>query len=476
MSSLHEAEQRLEDQRDELNAYLKVRGQAVPLAQTTEKERMEEYVELVFKELPNHYDYLEKDPSRQDMYSYLQSILTKVGVPHQSGLRELVVRNVLNDMYNYPTAWQKVMDDDNIYEIKVYASNEQFEGQATIRRMFVKGVIDRSELIMSETQLERFLKRKWVGTGFLFDPSRPSSEGIFPDGSRVHVRHGSVGYTVIDAQGHRLVKNTMVITVRKFPMPIDLDMSVELEHITQEDKAYLVMCGQLVEGVLFAGPTGSGKSTLMGAWLGTLPANEEICVMEDGLTDLQPLHPRAGRLWTRNANSEGRGEISLEDNDKEILRMNFDHYCLGETKTPKAASGLTTLALSCKGVVTTTLHVRSEGDGRRAVWRFLNLLGRVDNGIDYRLAADIFADSFKHLVITDDTPKGLRVRYIYEIGAFDWDTMSLPLYLVSSWEEETDTFHFHGATERFANRAKRRGMAMTLPMGGCPPVEKIRFS
>ena len=210
--SVQDEEKRLTEQREELESYLKGKGQAPIVSKELEKQVIGEYVEAVFRELPNHYSYLEKDPPRQEMYSYLQSILTKVGIPHQSSIRELVARHVLNDMYSYPTAWQKVMDDDEIYEIKVYASNDHFEGRATIRRMREKGVIDRSELILSEEQLERFLKRKWVGTGYVYDPTKPSSQGIFPDGSRVHVRHGSVGYTVTDERGRRLVKRTIVIT------------------------------------------------------------------------------------------------------------------------------------------------------------------------------------------------------------------------------------------------------------------------
>ncbi len=473
--SVQDEEKRLAEQREELESYLKGKGQAPIVSKELEKQVIGEYVEAVFRELPNHYSYLEKDPPRQEMYSYLQSILTKVGIPHQSSIRELVARHVLNDMYSYPTAWQKVMDDDEIYEIKVYASNDHFEGQATIRRMREKGVIDRSELILSEEQLERFLKRKWVGTGYVYDPTKPSSQGIFPDGSRVHVRHGSVGYTVTDERGRRLVKRTIVITVRKFPRPIDLSTSVQMDHISEEIKDYFIACGQLKEGPLFAGPTGSGKSTLMGASLGTLPLNEEVCVIEDEVTDLQPLHPRVSRLWTRNANSENRGGITLENNVTEILRMNSDHHALGETRTGPAASMLIQLKQSAKGIVTTTLHVRTESNGKRAVRRFLNLLRKSEPGTDAKQHADDFADAFQHLVITDDTDKGLRVRYVYEIGEFDWDTSSLPLYLIASWDEEKDEFLFHGVTKRFADRARHRGMVLMLPVAETPIVEIVRL-
>lgn len=473
--SVFDEEKRSAEQREALDAYLEGKGQAPVVTLEAEKQVVEAFVDAVFRELPNHYHYLEKDPSRQEMYSYLQSILTKAGVPHQSHVRELVARHVLNDMYNYPTAWQKVMDDNEIYEIKMYASNDHFEGQATIRRMYTKGVIDRSELILSEEQLERFLKRKWVGTGYVYDPTKPSSQGIFPDGSRVHVRHGSVGYTVTDEQGRRLVKKTIVITVRKFPRPIDLPDSVEMGHISEAIKVYLALCGQLKEGPLFAGPTGSGKSTLFGAWLGTLPHNDEVCVIEDEVTDLQPLHPRVSRLWTRNANSENRGGITLENNVTEILRMNSDHHALGETRTGPAASMLIQLKQSAKGIASTTLHMRTEGNGKQAARRFLNLLRKSEPGTDAKQHADDFTDAFQHLVITDDTDKGLRVRYVYEIGEFDWDTSSLPIYLIASWDEENDTFLFHGVTKRFASRAKRLGVTLTLPVAENPQVETVRL-
>ncbi len=84
------------------------------------------------------------------------------------------------------------------------------------------------------------------------------------------------------------------------------------------------------ENFLISGATGSGKTTLLRAMLAEC-AGERIIALEDvAELDLQGAHFIS--LQTRQANVEGKGEISLERLVREALRMRPDRLVVGEVR------------------------------------------------------------------------------------------------------------------------------------------------
>src|SRR5262249_45206440 len=73
-------------------------------------------------------------------------------------------------------------------------------------------------------------------------------------------------------------------------------------------------------GFLVVGGTGTGKTTLLAALLGCVPAHERIVSVEDA-GELQPRHPQVVRLVARPANVEGVGEVTVRDLVRQALRM-----------------------------------------------------------------------------------------------------------------------------------------------------------
>jgi len=82
---------------------------------------------------------------------------------------------------------------------------------------------------------------------------------------------------------------------------------------------------------LVTGGTGVGKTTLLAALLGLVPARHRIVLVED-VGELTPDHPHVVRLEARRPNVEGRGAVGLDELVRQALRMRPDRLVVGECR------------------------------------------------------------------------------------------------------------------------------------------------
>jgi len=82
---------------------------------------------------------------------------------------------------------------------------------------------------------------------------------------------------------------------------------------------------------LISGGTGAGKTTMLAAMLGAVPADERIICVEDA-AELAPRHPHLVNLVARGANVEGIGEVTVRDLVRQALRMRPDRIVVGEVR------------------------------------------------------------------------------------------------------------------------------------------------
>ncbi|MEY3677501.1 MAG: hypothetical protein RL351_728 [Actinomycetota bacterium] len=123
------------------------------------------------------------------------------------------------------------------------------------------------------------------------------------------------------------------------------------------------------ENFLISGATGSGKTTLLRAMLAEC-AGERIIALEDvAELDLQGAHFIS--LQTRQANVEGKGEISLERLVREALRMRPDRLVVGEVRGAELIVMLQALNTGHRGAGA-TIHANSFDD----VLPRVNAIGR----------------------------------------------------------------------------------------------------
>jgi pilus assembly protein CpaF len=173
------------------------------------------------------------------------------------------------------------------------------------------------------------------------DYATPAVSAYLQDGTRIHAL---------------LTENSAAISIRLRGVHPRLD---QLERLGMIDAGHLSMLHQAIEAresILFCGPTGSGKTTLMASVIAEIPQGQRIITIEDS-AELVGVHPGQIALTTRQASVDGGGEVGLEDLVTEALRMRPDCIALGEVRGKEILPTINALTTGHYGY--TTIHTNS---------------------------------------------------------------------------------------------------------------------
>ncbi len=152
--------------------------------------------------------------------------------------------------------------------------------------------------------------------------------------------------------------NGPVITIRKFAeKPFTMDTFIENGTLTQKQADYLRNAVLNRRNIIIGGGTSSGKTTFMNMLAGYIPDTQRILTIEDS-AELRLAQSNVVRLETRNANTEGRGEIKMRTLIKAALRMRPDRLIIGEVRDESALEMLTALCTGHEGCMSTA-HANS---------------------------------------------------------------------------------------------------------------------
>ncbi|WP_419839550.1 CpaF family protein [Candidatus Poriferisodalis sp.] len=111
--------------------------------------------------------------------------------------------------------------------------------------------------------------------------------------------------------------------------------------------------------VLICGALGSGKTTLLRALLGEIGAHEVVCTLEQTFElFLDETHAYTFAAETREPNSDGEGEITMEELARRSLRSGADRVIVGELRGPEAATFLSACGTGSDGSMA-TIHASS---------------------------------------------------------------------------------------------------------------------
>ena len=157
----------------------------------------------------------------------------------------------------------------------------------------------------------------------------PIVDARLEDGSRVNGVYKNVAL------------NGPILTIRKFSDRfLTMDDLVKNGTMTEKESAFLgslVACGY---NLFISGGTSSGKTTLLNALSTAVPPEERVIVIEDSM-ELKLNHiNNIVHMECRNANSKGKGLVTMADLIKTSLRMRPDRIIVGEVRGGEVAEML----------------------------------------------------------------------------------------------------------------------------------------
>jgi pilus assembly protein CpaF len=170
----------------------------------------------------------------------------------------------------------------------------------------------------------------------------PIVDARLEDGSRVNVVLPPIAL------------NGPILTIRKFPeRPISMEDLIEWGSITREAAGILERMVKAKYNIFICGGTGSGKTSFLNALSSFIPQDERIVTIEDS-AELQIMNIKnIVKLETRNANTEGKGEVTIRDLIRTSLRMRPERIIVGEVRGAEALDMLQAMNTGHDGSIST---------------------------------------------------------------------------------------------------------------------------
>ncbi|MFC5176599.1 TadA family conjugal transfer-associated ATPase [Nocardioides taihuensis] len=200
-----------------------------------------------------------------------------------------------------------------------------------------------------DAAVRRLAQRLAATAGRRLDEATPYVDVRLADGTRCHAVLAPVARP-----------GTLVSLRVPRPRVFTLEELVACGTVTAEGARLLaaVVAGRLA--FLVSGGTGSGKTTVLGALLSLVPAEERLVLVEDA-SELRPDHPHVVALESRPPNVEGAGAIGLRELVRQGLRMRPDRLVVGEVRGAEVVELLAALNTGHEGGCG-TLHANSAAD------------------------------------------------------------------------------------------------------------------
>ena len=200
--------------------------------------------------------------------------------------RRIPMRAALFNSLRRLDVLQEFLEDETVTEIMVNGPDRIFlERGGKLQESGVR--------FSSREKLEDMIQQVVSRVNRTVNVSNPIADARLADGSRVHVVLPPVS---LDGP---------VMTIRKFPRIITMEMLVESGSITQEAADFLKKLVRAGYNLFISGGTNSGKTTFLNALSAYIPADERVITIEDS-AELQIQQVKnLVRLETRTANSQG---------------------------------------------------------------------------------------------------------------------------------------------------------------------------
>ena len=288
-----------------------------------------------------------------------------------------------------------LLEDDDVNEICVNGFEDVW-----VKRYSVSGFLPATGVRWPSVQsLQTACTRISEVTGRRVNEKKPIYDGRLPGGERINI--------VVPPACAKVA-----VTIRKFPLePMTLD-KLELEYgaMDRNVRDMLEAFMALHLNLISAGPTGSGKTSLLNALARIIPADERIVTDED-VRELQIIQPNWVALETVEGGQESEA-VEIKHLAKANLRQTPSRIIVGEVRGDEALYLLRALSTGHTGYG--TVHANSAEDALEQ----LQLLASLTPGIQVSWfgLAKLVAKAIQIVVFPDVMEDGSKkIREIVEL-------------------------------------------------------------
>jgi len=235
---------------------------------------------------------------------------------------------------------QPYFDDEAVEEIWINRPNEVFVSRS--------GLSERIFLPLSQEEISSLVERMLRHSGRRLDRSSPFVDAALADGSRLHV-------IIPD-----IAREHWSVNVRKFPKQIwRLANLIDKNVMTLQQARFLAGQIRASKNILVSGATQAGKTTLLCALIAESNVAKRLITVEETF-EIRAVNFDWVALQTRQANLEGRGEVSLRRLVKESLRMRPELLVVGEVREAESLDMLIAMNSGLPGLC--TIHANSAAE------------------------------------------------------------------------------------------------------------------
>lgn len=306
-------------------------------------ENIDEYIKEIRLLVSQRLD-LTRDLSDDDIRDVITEIIGEKTRENYLSLQDKkdVMDGVFNSMRGLDIL-QPLVDDPTVTEIMINGPDNVFIEQNG--KLFKKDVH-----FDSDEKLENVIQNIVGKVNRTVNESTPIVDARLKDGSRVNVVLPPIAL------------NGATVTIRKFPeKPMTVEQLIAYKSVTPEVAELIHRMVKAKFNIFISGGTGSGKTTFLNALSNFIPHDERVITIEDS-AELQIVGvDNLVRMETRNANMEGKGEITIRDLIKSSLRMRPERIVVGEVRGAEALDMLQAMNTGHDGSLSTG-HANSSKD------------------------------------------------------------------------------------------------------------------
>ena len=298
-------------------------------------EDMQQWIRQIREIVSNRLD-LTRNISDDEIREVISDIVMEQSRQQYMSLNEkkTLMEGVFNSMRGLDVL-QPLVDDPSITEIMINGPHNVFVEQNG--RLYKKDVS-----FGTNEKLENVILNIVSKVNRTVNEANPIVDARLLDGSRVNVVLPPIA---LDGP---------TVTIRKFPEdPMTMEKLISYGSITPEGAELLERMVRAKYNIFISGGTGSGKTTFLNALSNYIPKDERVITIEDSAELQIKGVANLVRMETRNANMEGKGEVTIRDLIRSSLRMRPERIVVGEVRGGEALDMLQAMNTGHDGSLST---------------------------------------------------------------------------------------------------------------------------